>query len=71
MGLIADRHFAVAHVLEVELKNIERKIFKQNPTRETTGQIYNLKRELLEIKRAISPLVDICNSLMRFDIKCI
>jgi magnesium transporter len=30
-----------------------------------------LKRELLDVKRAVSPLVDICNRLMRFDIKYI
>jgi len=27
-----------------------------------------LKREMLEVKRAITPLIDICNRLMRFDI---
>src|SRR5206468_11450245 len=40
-------------------------------SRQTTEQIYQLKRELLEVKRAVSPLVDVCNKLMRFDIKYI
>ncbi len=42
-------------------------LFSHEPSRETTAQIYQLKRELLEVKRAISPLIDICNRLVRFD----
>jgi magnesium transporter len=71
MDFIVDRYFPVVHELEQELEAIETKIFKERPSRETTEQIYDLKRELLEVKRAVSPLVDICNRLMRFDIKCI
>ena len=71
MDFIVDRYFPVVHELEKELEAIEDKIFKEKPSRETTEQIYQLKRELLEVKRAVSPLVDICNRLMRFDIKCI
>jgi magnesium transporter len=71
MDFIVDRYFPVVHDLEQELESIESKIFKEKPTRETTEQIYDLKRELLEVKRAVSPLIDICNRLMRFDIKCI
>ena len=32
-----------------------------------SSDIYDLKRNLLEMKRAVSPLVDVCNQLMRFD----
>jgi magnesium transporter len=71
MDFIVDRYYPVVHDLELELEAIETKIFKEKPTRETTEQIYDLKRELLDVKRAVSPLVDICNRLMRFDIKCI
>ena len=71
MDFIVDRYFPVVHELEQELEAIETKIFKERPSRETTEQIYDLKRELLEVKRAVSPLVDICNRLVRFDIKCI
>ena len=71
MDFIVDLYYPVVHQLEIELESIEDKIFKEKPSRETTEQIYQLKRELLEVKRAVSPLVDICNRLMRFDIKCI
>ena len=71
MDFIVDQYFPVVHELELDLQAIEDKIFKEKPSRETTEQIYELKREMLEVKRAVSPLVDICNRLMRFDIKCI
>jgi magnesium transporter len=71
MDFIVDRYFPVVHDMEQDLESIEDKIFKEKPTRQTTEQIYQLKRELLEVKRAVSPLVDICNRLMRFDIKSI
>ena len=71
IDFIVDRYFPVVAELEQELDTIEDKIFKGKPSRETTEQIYLLKRELLEVKRAVSPLIDICNRLMRFDIKSI
>jgi magnesium transporter len=71
MDFIVDQYFPVVHDMELELEAIEDKVFKEKPSRETTEQIYNLKRELLEVRRAVSPLVDICNRLMRFDLKCI
>ena len=70
MDFIVDKYFPVAQELEQQLEAIEDKIFKEKPSRETTEQIYMLKRELLEVKRAVSPLIDICNRLMRFDISC-
>ena len=71
MDFIVDRYFPVVNELELKLDEIEDKIFKQKPSRETTERIYELKKELLDVKRAISPLVDVCNRLMRFDIKYI
>ena len=71
MDFIVDQFYPVVHDMELELQALEDKIFKEKPSRETTEQIYQLKRDLLEIRRAVSPLVDICNRLMRFDIKCI
>jgi magnesium transporter len=71
MDSIVDQYFPVVDALETELTAIEEKIFSEKPSRRTTEQIYELKRELLEVKRAVSPLIDICNRLMRFDIKLI
>jgi len=67
MDFIVDRYFPVVNELELELVALEEKIFNDKPNRQTTEQIYQLKRELLDVKRAVSPLVDICNRLMRLE----
>ncbi|MBX3255932.1 MAG: magnesium/cobalt transporter CorA [Chitinophagaceae bacterium] len=69
MDFIVDRYFPVVEELETDLQDIEEKVFKEKPSRQTTEQIYQLKRELLDVKRAVSPLIDICTRLMRPDIK--
>jgi magnesium transporter len=71
MDFIVDKYYPVVHELEQELEVIEDKIFKEKPNRQSTEQIYQLKRELLEVKRAVSPLIEVCNRLTRLDIKCI
>jgi len=71
MDSIVDQYFPVIESLEGELESVEDKIFGEKPSRETTEQIYQLKRELLEVKRAVSPLVDLCSKLVRFDLKLI
>jgi magnesium transporter len=71
MDSIVDQYFPVIEVLEQELIQVEEEIFGNKPTRNTTQRIYMLKRELLEVKRVITPLIDICNRLMRFDIKLV
>lgn len=71
MDSIVDQYFPVVEALEEGLLSIEDKVFRERPSRKTTEDIYLLKRQLLEVKRAVSPLIDICNRLMRFDIKLI
>jgi len=71
MDSIVDQYFPVVNALEEDLDEIEKKIFDEKPSRETTLSIYHLKHDLLEVKRAVSPLIDICNRLTRFDVDII
>lgn len=71
MDSIVDQYFPIVDALEHELQALEEQIFSETFSRKTTAQIYELKRELLEVKRAVSPLIDICNRLMRFDLEFI
>lgn len=71
MDAIVDQYFPVLDALEQELSVLEEKIFDETLRRETTAHIYHLKHQLLDVKRAVSPLIDICNRLMRFDLKLI
>ncbi|HZB15315.1 MAG TPA: CorA family divalent cation transporter, partial [Chryseolinea sp.] len=66
-----DQYFPVINALEDDLTGIEENIFHEKLRRDNTAKIYLLKRQLLDVKRSVSPLIDICNRLMRFDLKFI
>ncbi len=67
MDFVVDNYFPIVDELEEALEKLEEDIFGGNYRRETTECIYDLKRDLLGLKRAVSPLIDICNRLTRFD----
>ena len=67
MDFIVDQYLPIVEALEEQLETLEEEIFGERFDRQTTGRIYRLKRDLLSLKRAVSPLVDVCNRLMRFD----
>jgi len=71
MDFIVDRYFPVVDALEERLEGLEEQIFDGGMNRDTTARIYELKRDLLNLKRAVSPLIDICNRLVRFDLHLI
>ena len=71
MDFIVDQYFPIVEALEDELEGLEDEIFQDKVSRETTTRIYQLKRELLAVKRAVSPLVEVCNRLTRFDVDMI
>ena len=71
MDFVVDQYFPIVDALEDSLEALEEEIFNERISRETTMRIYTLKRDLLEIKRGVSPLVDICNRLMRADYEMI
>jgi magnesium transporter len=71
MDFIVDQYFPVIDALEDELTKIEEDIFHQKFRKDVITRVYRLRRQLLDVKRSVSPLVDICNRLMRFDLKII
>lgn len=71
MDAIVDQYFPLVDTLAEKLEMLEEKIFDETFRRETTAEIYHLKQQLMEVKRAVSPLIDVCNRLMRFDLKLI
>jgi len=60
LDFIVDQYFPIVDLLEDDLEKLEETIFGEAMTRETSKRIYELKRDLLEVKRAVSPLVDMC-----------
>ncbi len=68
MDFVVDQYFPILEELEEKVVELEEMVLDEKFIQQTTSNIYHLKRELLSIKRAVSPLVDICSRLMRFDL---
>jgi magnesium transporter len=49
------------------VQELEELILGDDPKSDATARIYRLKRDLLALRRAVSPLVEVCNRLMRFE----
>ena len=71
MDFIVDHYFPVLDTLGDQLESLEDEIFSETFDRKTVQRIYDLKRNLVEVKRAVSPLVDVSNRLIRFDLPLI
>ncbi|HSD10080.1 MAG TPA: magnesium/cobalt transporter CorA [Candidatus Binatia bacterium] len=68
MDFVVDQYFPIIDELEEELGKLEEQIFDAAQRgRENTESVYRLKQEILAVKRAIVPLIDVCNRLVRFD----
>ncbi len=67
MDFVVDQYFPIIDALEEQLERAEDEIFEGSARREITRMVYGLKRELLHLKRAVSPMIEVCNRLVRFD----
>src|SRR5919108_1444146 len=68
MDFVVDQYLPVVQQIEEEVEDLEEIIFGMSDTGEATSRIYQLKRDLLSLRRAVTPLVEVCNRLMRFDL---
>jgi magnesium transporter len=68
MDFVVDQYFPILEALEEKVVELEEVVLDEKFIHQTTSRIYHLKRELLSIKRAVSPLVDLSSRLMRFDL---
>src|SRR5262249_51268420 len=68
MDFVVDHYFPIIDELEDKLEGLEEAIFAGGLNRESTEDIYQLKRELVAAKRAVAPLIEVCNRLVRFDV---
>ncbi len=71
MDFIVDNYMPVVDAMEAEIDELEDDVFTHAFRRNTVEQIYQLKRDLLALRRTVAPVVDIANRLMRFDLPVI
>jgi magnesium transporter len=58
MDAVVDRYFPVLDMLEVELEAIEDRIFIEGSQRDNIEQLYELKRKMLVLRHAVTPLLE-------------
>ncbi len=66
LDFIVDNFMPIVEEFERELEALEHDIFSETYKRETIRRLYELKRELVTLRLAVSPLQDILNQLVRF-----
>jgi magnesium transporter len=71
MDFVVDNYFPVLHDLEGEADALEAGIFAQASGRIEIERIYELRHELLLMRRAVQPLQEVCNRMIRFDVPLI
>lgn len=63
---IVDNYLLVVNELRGQFGQLEVDMFDEKISREKLQRIYHMKRELMQLRDAAQPLVDVCNELMRF-----
>ncbi len=71
MDFIVDQYFPVLDALEKELDDLEDQIFSGKFDRTVTARLYHLRRDLLSLKQAVTPLIDVSAHLSRIHSKLI
>lgn len=66
IDFIVDNYVPVLDGLEERFEQLELAIFENRPSRETLEGLYELKRELMLLQGAITPVIGICNELIHF-----
>lgn len=67
MDFVVDQYFPVVEALERELLALEEEIFAGRFSAAITGRLYRLMRDLVSVRRAVSPLTDVSSHLARVE----
>jgi magnesium transporter len=71
IDFVVDNYFPVLHGLEAEADALEEEVFANKSDRTDVERIYEVKHELLLLRRAVQPLQEVCNRIMRYDVPLI
>ena len=63
MDAVVDRYFPVMDAMENRLETIEEQIFMKDAQRANIERLYELKREVLRFRHAVSPLIETAGKL--------
>ncbi len=65
LDAVVDNYFPIVEEFRQELNELETDIFAEDYRRETILRLYELKRDLTQMRLAVSPMLDMLNQLMQ------
>jgi magnesium transporter len=68
MDFVVDQYLPIVQQLEEDVQALEEVVLDEPTRSDATARTYRLKRDALALRRAVSPLVEVCNRLLRFDL---
>jgi len=63
MDAVVDRYFPLTDRFETEIESIEEKIFEEDAARSNVKRLYELKRQLMTLRHAVTPLLEAIGKL--------
>lgn len=63
LDFVIDQYFPIVEDLEDELEEIEERIFRSRTDSDAVENAYDLKSKMMAVRRAVLPVVQICNDL--------
>ncbi len=64
LDFVVDQYFPVLNDIEDAVDDLEERFFKGDFDQGDIGRLYEFKRDLVELRRAAAPLVEVCNYLL-------
>ncbi|MBY0429809.1 MAG: magnesium/cobalt transporter CorA [Rhodospirillales bacterium] len=71
MDFVVDHYFPILDDIETEVARIEDMVLARRVTLADIERIHFLRRDLMRLRGAISPLLDVCSRLQRFELPMI
>jgi len=66
MDYVVDNYGPIMDDLEAQFERYESELFERDSERAHLQELYQLKRQLIKIRSAAVPLLDVCSQLLRF-----
>ncbi len=64
LDFVVDQYFPILDGVEDTVEQLEERFFKGDFSPEDTSLLYELKRDLVSLRRAVAPLIEVCNHLL-------
>jgi magnesium transporter len=68
---VVDNYVPVIEALESEVAELEDRVLKDRITRGDVERIYQLRRELLQLRRTVAPTIEVCRRLEHLELPLI